>query len=145
MTSVKNPSGVPSFLLVDVNGNLLTKSHSAGAGEVSTVMQIVNNSSTVTTALTPASGKKVRILSVNVMGSSNTLMIGEVYFGTGANLDADETKAIALCLINDVLPSFFASWPDGGGPVGQADEVLSVRTTAAVATNTRFLIVYREE
>ena len=117
-----------------------------GASEVKSVRQTISNSTTVVTAATPASGKKIRIISVIINYDSTTTTAAEVYFDTGANIASDETKAIAesFMVSPDVQQVSFV-WPDGAGPVGAADDVLSVREGTGVVATLSFVIHYREE
>ena len=105
------------------------------------------DSSTKTTLLTPTSGKKVRVISVMVTISSTTGATFETYFGTGANIDTTPANAIFASYLDADLNTGCdnITFPDGGGPVGDADAVVSMRTSADVATAGRFTIVYREE
>ena len=117
-----------------------------GAGEVKAVRQTISNSTTVVTAATPASGKKIRIISVIINYDSTTATAAEVYFDTGANIASDELKAIAEAFMlspDNAIASF--TWPDGAGPVGAADDVLSVREGTGVVATLSFVIHYREE
>ena len=99
------------------------------------------------TVATPASGKKIRVMSVVLMNADATASKAEVYFGTGANSGTDATKIIfeAMLDLTD-QPTFGLSFPDGGGPVGAADDVLSFRLGTATGGSSVTLIVhYREE
>ena len=117
-----------------------------GASEIKSVRQTISNSTTVVTAATPASGKKIRIISAIINYDSTTATAAEVYFDTGANISSDETKAIAEAFMlspENRIAAF--SWPDGAGPVGAADDVLSVREGTGVVATLSFVIHYREE
>ena len=117
-----------------------------GASEVKAVRQTISNSTTVATIATTASGKKIRIISVIINYDSASATAAEVYFGTGDNIASDETKAIAEAFMlspDNAIASF--TWPDGAGPVGAADEVLSVREGTGVIATLSFVIHYREE
>ena len=112
--------------------------------EIKTVRATNNNSTTRATALTPASGKKVRVVSVNIAfegGTSNGL---EVYFDDGANIGTNAGKEITEAHQSAIGP-VFESWPDGAGPIGGADEVVSIRGTALVTEDVNLILVYREE
>ena len=122
-------------------------------GEVKTYSKVTaTDSSTKVTLVTPASAKRIRVISVQCSNKGTALADFEVYFHTGANIDATATKGIfSATLVADVTDNkstFGASgmvWPDGAGPVGAIGEVVSMRTSADVAANGRFTIVYREE
>lgn len=117
-----------------------------GASEVKSVRQTISNSTTVATAATPTSGKKIRIISVIINYDSTTATAAEVYFDTGANIASDETKAIAEgFMVSPENQTVVFAWPDGAGPVGAVDDVLSVREGTAVVATLSFVIHYREE
>ncbi len=119
------------------------------ASEVKTTRGVRTNSSARLTLATPASGKKIRILTVDITSETDnvTAVRAEVWFGTAANLGGAGTKGIAETLMDVVgNPSFFAAFTDGAGPVGSADEDVAIRVDAAlVAESVFFLITYREE
>ena len=114
------------------------------ASEVKTARATNNNSITRATALTPTSGKKVRVLSVNIAFEGATSNGLEVYFDEGANIGTNSGKEIMEAHQAAVGPVFVA-WPDGAGPVGAVDDVVSIRGTAAVAEDVDLILVYREE
>lgn len=116
-----------------------------GASDVKSTR--VNQTSTATrqTVLTPTSGKKIRIISVILSFDNAVATAQEVYFDTGANLGSDSTKAIVDQLMDtDINPGFLVVYPDGGGPVGEVDDVLSFRQGAANGAS-KITIHYREE
>lgn len=118
-----------------------------GASEVKTARKTtVSNSTTRVTMATPTSGKKIRILSVRSSSKSATATPFEIYFGTGANITTNAGKEVDnpnLDLTDQ--PNAFASWPDGAGPVGAADDVVSLRTEDDITTTGRVIVSYREE
>lgn len=131
---------------LDGLGQLSMSTAVPGATSVAAVRELVSTSTTRQTARTPASGRRIRVISCQVEWASATIQTGEIYFGTGANLGTDETKAIGLKTLDlDNEHSYVFVWPDGAGPVGAVDEVLSVRCTVSIATNLSFLFHTREE
>ena len=117
-----------------------------GASEVKSVRETVNNTTTRATILTPTSGKKARVISVTIYWDSTSTQYPEVFFGTGVDAAADETKAVLdVRMVAPDQASLYFSWPDGGGPVGAADDVISVRCSLAISANAVFTIHYREE
>ena len=117
-----------------------------GASEVKAVRETISNTTTKATAATPATGKKIRIISVIINYDSTTATSAEVYFDTGANISSDETKAIAEAfMVSPDVRQVSFTWPDGGGPIGAADDVLSVREGTGVVATLSFVIHYREE
>jgi hypothetical protein len=117
-----------------------------GASVVKGLLGQINNSTTRTTLITPASGKRIRVTSVGVNWSNATGTWFEVYFGSGANITTTAANAVAIASVDlDTAFQWFRSWPDGGGPVGAADAVLSGRVNDAVAELANFVVHYREE
>jgi prolyl-tRNA synthetase len=103
-------------------------------------------STTRVTVITPTSGKKIRVISLTMYSASSTVANFEVYFDTGANFASDTTKGIAIMRLKDTDERKFAlSWPDGGGPIGAVDDVLSLRTSVDIAGNGVIMVHYREE
>lgn len=127
-------------------GVLAASPRTPGAGEVLSVVEAVNNTTTRATAATPASGNRIRLLGWSVPWGSSTICGMEIYFGTGANIQSDEAKAAVAVILNNQQLSHVMAWPDGAGPIGAVDDVLSVRLSAAVASTTAlFTLLYREE
>ncbi len=120
------------------------RNYPEGASEVKTVRATNTSSTTRATALTPTSGKKVRVISVNIAFNGATSNGLEVYFGTGANIGTTGGKEITEAHQAAIGPVFEA-WPDGAGPVGAVDDVVSIRGTASVAEDVELTLVYREE
>ena len=118
-----------------------------GASDVLTTRAVsAADSSVVATVITPTTGTKIRLISLSLKNISATAVSIEVYFGTGANIGSDIANAVTDVVLDLTdQPSIFLSWPDGGGPVGIVDEVLSFRTTADVTTSIVCVPVYREE
>ena len=118
-----------------------------GASEVKSVLKTsVDPSTGRATAVTPTSGKKIRVVSCLTIFSSVTASFVEVYFGTGGSISTNPGKEIMFPRMGgpEVL-NVFAAWPDGGGPVGGVDEVLSLRTNVNITTNAHIIVLYREE
>ena len=130
--------------LVDSLGRTLISAAAHGASEVKVTRASNTSSTTRATALTPTAGKAVRILSVNISFTGTTENGLEVYFGTGTNISSTVANAIAEARQAAIGPVFEA-WLDGAGPIGDADEVVSLRGTASVAQVVDLIIVYREE
>ena len=118
-----------------------------GASEVKTARLIsAGNSTTRATIATPTSGKKIRIISVVCSTGSATVTVFEFYFGTGAAITTNPGNEITEYVLDvDVQQSIAEKWPDGGGPVGAVDEVVSFRTVSDIVANARMVIAYREE
>lgn len=111
----------------------------------STVVTIGATSVNVATALTPTSGKAVRIVSVEVSGKLTTApdRVG-IYFGTGAAYTTTPANAISQGFMG-TTGGFFRSWEVGRGPVGDVDEVVSWITETETETGMELTIQYTEE
>lgn len=155
-TSARQDTMITALQLIDdlrgaldaVQGDRLNVNvYRDGASEVKSINATTTNPSTTrVTLLTPTSGKKVRIVGVIIANVSVGGANMELYFGTGSNFTTDRSKVIVFARLEaDVLPSFELSFPDGGGPVGAVDEVVSMRTGTNITTNGIFIIHYREE
>lgn len=117
-----------------------------GASVVRSEFHVINSSTTRQTIVTPTAGKRIRIIAAFGETSSGTATNLEFYFGTGANIQTDETKVIWGTLLDLVdFPADNIPFPDGGGPVGAVNDVVSARSTVSVAPDTVFGIIYREE
>lgn len=116
-----------------------------GASEVLSERAAVT-SVTVATMITPTSGKRIRIVAISFAHVSTVAAATGIYFGTGANIASDSTKAIAEFFgdIDVSTTSVTMVFPDGGGPVGAIDDVVSVRNSVA-SSDSRLVIHYREE
>lgn len=132
---------------IDAGGRVYVNVKATGASEVKSLRaQTSAPSNTRATAITPTSGKKVRIISVECLNVSATGTRLELYFGTGTSIGINPTKAIVSPHLDvDFEPNYGQSWPDGGGPVGDAGEVVSIRTGADLGANSVCIIHYREE
>lgn len=116
-----------------------------GAGEVLGSTATINLSTTRATFITPTAGKKIRIIAIICSNDTVTGAKFEWYFGTGTDIGTTAAKAIAdFQLDADTVPLAYMVYPDGAGPVGAADDVLSIRISASIATQ-RFVVLYREE
>ena len=126
-------------------GVLAAAPYTSGASEVNSVRGTIG-STTRATLLTPTSGKKVRIISVEVTGQDATAHNVEVYFAAGANITTTAGKEICEPLVDLTdAPNYRESYPDGGGLVGAVDDVISVRWSTAPTTASIVHIKYREE
>ncbi len=104
----------------------------------------VTDSTTKVTLVTPASTKRIEIISIFFSTASATVSTFELYFGTGANITSDTTKGIALVSLDtDTVPSIAIPFGEHG-PKGDIDEVVSMRTGTNITSNGTFVIVYRE-
>jgi len=118
-----------------------------GASEVKSAYKAtVSNSTTRVDIVAPTLGKKIRIISVIVVNASAIGTRFEVYFSDGANITSNAGKEISEFLLDiDFAPTHSMVWPDGGGPVGVTDDVVSLRTISDIGGNGSAIIYYREE
>ena len=128
-------------------GRLAVGSWGKGASEVTqTTVDVGATSASRQTLLTPTSGKKARIISVQVASAVLTTAPGRVsvYFGTGAAYTTTIANAIG-----EFVPTITGQqnivFPDGGGPVGAVDAVVSGITETETETALRYTLAYREE
>lgn len=98
------------------------------------------------TLLVPPSGKRIRLIRITIsQTASDGTHWAEVYFGTGANIEADPAKAVEVVRVSDLSEGATRSWSRGTGPVGAKGDHLSMRWTAAPATVHAIIIEYTEE
>lgn len=99
------------------------------------------------TAITPASGKRIKVLSIAIDNIGGDDTQSEVYFGTGVDIWADVTRALVWVeLVGATLTAashYFVSWHPDGAPMGGVDEVISVRLVSNI-TGRDYLFVYQE-
>ncbi len=101
---------------------------------------------TRTTVLTPAIGKRLRIVRVNVYQiAADGLHFLEVYYGTGTAISTNPEKAIDYLRIPDLSQGVTRTWGRGAGPIAAKNEVLSVRWTVTTTTSHKLIIEYTEE
>ena len=133
--------------MINLLGPLFTRAFKPGASEVKVALKrSAGVSTTRVTIATPTSGKKIRIISCAISSSNSTFTRLEVYFDTGANITTNAGNEIANPALNkDIENNNVIVWPDGGGPIGGVDEVVSLRTGIDIGTGAGVVIVYREE
>ena len=103
-------------------------------------------SSSRTTLITPSTGRRIRVVRVAITQVfSDAVHYAELYFGLGADIEADETKAIDFVKVPNVGEGATRSWSRGTGPVGSKNEVLSLRWTVAPTTSHKIMVEYTEE
>lgn len=128
-------------------GALPVKTAPATAGEVQTLYKHLGAEGQArATLITPASGKKVRMVAVHVSWWGTGTAQYSVWFGT-ASFAANADKAIFVSLLDSTIGPLAESlvWPDGGGPVGDADEVVSCRSPIEGSSSTVYMVQWREE
>ena len=132
--------------MINLLGPLFTRAFKPGASEVKSVYVIILSSSARVTLKTPTSGKKIRVLSTRITFDGASTQRSEIYFGTATDINTAPTKGIEESHNGSLAGTRSGmAWPDGGGPVGAVDEVLSVKCVVNVAERVRFLVIYREE
>lgn len=111
-----------------------------------TYLELTNASTSRETLATPATGRTIRIIRVEV---SQVVVDGihyfEVYFGTGANITSSPGKAIDLVRVPNQGQGATRSWSRGTGPVGAKNEVLSIRAQISPGSVHMALVEYTEE
>ena len=116
-----------------------------GASDVKTVRSSATANTTKATLLDPTSGKKARVVYITVTFDSATAAGFEVYFAAGDNIGSTAGKEIAEFFLDLTdHPSDGIVFPDGGGPVGAVDDVISIRSTGTTGTF-NIIVGYREE
>ena len=136
---------------LDGLGQLSTSAAIPGATAVFSARSTITSSTSRATLRTPASGLRIRIISINIEFVDAGNQIPEIYFGTGTNLDTTPANAIyrGASIPADATgvphPTWHQSWPDGAGPVGAADAVLSIRCNTSSGAATGFTVHGREE
>ena len=120
-----------------------------GASEVKAKRLVSGNPDTTrTTVLPPTSGKKIRVIALVIWNTSATDATIECYFGTGAQINTDDTKAIFEAGPSDNTVdtgNYRLVLPDGAGPVGAVDDVVSLRSNTDLTSGIRGQLFYREE
>ena len=104
---------------------------------------------TLQTVVTPNSGKKLRVVSIEFNNASaGAAFVHETYFGTGTNITTTIAQAVSYRRVNNSggqSDTFFVSWPVGEGPIAAAaDDVLSMRSGSAASVY-HTVIHYTEE
>lgn len=133
--------------LIDADGRVYTNAKATGAGEVQAAYyQTVDPSTTRATVVTPTTGKKIRLVGIQLGSIAAETSLFQVYFGTGASLPVSTGKEIAMpYLDNTQRGAYVLSWPDGAGPVGAVNDVVSLLTNVNVTTGGLIIVHYREE
>jgi hypothetical protein len=107
---------------------------------------VLNPTSTRATLITPTSGKKIRIISFNAMSKAGDFRKVRFYFGSGAAFDTSTTTGIGIVAGYSSLQGFAGmAFPDGAGPVGAVDAVVSWISDGSLAPEYDLVITYREE
>lgn len=133
--------------LFDVHGRIIrAPGFTPGQSEVKTTrFATSSDSSSRATILDPTSGKKARILGI-VLNMGSTTEVGlEFYFGTGANIASNAGSEILEKPIDSQVETEHFQYFGEHGPVGSADEVVSIRTSADISNNLTGVLYYREE
>ena len=137
---------------VKINNQRILLKPSAGdhiGGEVKTYAQNSNDSIVTRTLVTPATAKRIRVISINCFNTGTTATAVEVFFGTGTTIFTNPASALFetyLCYARDeVFPSDSIVFPSGSQPVGAIGEVVSTRFGSEISTAGGVTITYREE
>ena len=106
-----------------------------------------NTSNTRETLVTPAKGKRIRLLRTRVVQEqADGRHLWEHYFGTGADITVNPEKAIDILDVPNVGEVTTRTFLKEEGPRGLRDEVLSGRWLGTAPTTVHKIIVeYTEE
>ena len=109
-------------------------------------VSLASGSTARVTVLTPAPGRRLRIVRVNVYQiAADGLHFLEVFYGTGVNISVNPIKAIDYVRIPDLSQGQTRTWGRGTGPIAAKNEVLSVRFPAPPTTSHKLIVEYTEE
>ena len=98
------------------------------------------------TLVTPSKGMRIRLVNLRLIQLvADGRHILELYFGTGANILTNPDKAIDTLVVADLGSVNGRVYLRGEGAMGERDEVLSCRFTAAPGTGHRVHCEYSEE
>jgi hypothetical protein len=132
-------------------GTISVSAATIGASEVKNIRGLVANTTTKATLLTPTSGKRVRLVAASYVGEGQGTIFMELYFAAGTNITTTAGNEIwegyhrYESAASSPLLGDNRAWPDGAGPVGAVDEVITMRTDAALNGETSWILHYREE
>ena len=99
-----------------------------------------------TTLLTPTTGKRTRLIQINVIQeTSDGSHLMELFYGTGPTINTTPAKAIDILRIPDAGEKATRSWTRGAGPRGAKNEVLTAHFQRATSGNHQAVIEYTEE
>ena len=106
-----------------------------------------NTSNTRDTLVTPAKGRRVRVLRVRVIQEqTDGRHLWELYLGAGTDITTDPAKAIDILDIPNDGEAATRTFLRDQGPRGERDEVLSGRWLGTPPTTVHKVIVeYNEE
>ena len=106
-----------------------------------------NTSNTRETLVTPAKGKRIRLLRTRVIQEqADGRHLWEHYFGTGADITVNLEKAIDILDIPNQSEAATRTFLREEGPTGLRDEVLSGRWLGTAPTTVHKIIIeYTEE
>lgn len=106
-----------------------------------------NTSNTREAIAIPNKGKRVRVLRVRgVQETADGRHLYEVYFGTGADITTDPSKAVDTLDIPDLSEAATRTFLREEGPRGQRDEVLSGRWSGTPPASVhKIMVEYTEE
>ena len=100
------------------------------------------NSTADVTLVTPGTGRRIKVLSLNMITASATAADFECYFSVADAMPAAKVIAIRN-LDTDAVSEHFVNFGEDG-PEGLVDEIVSMRTSVDITTTGIFTIVYRE-
>ncbi len=106
-----------------------------------------DTSNTREAIVTPAKGKRIRVLRVTaIQESSDGRHLYEVYFGLGADITTNADKAVEVLDIPGLGQDSTRTYLKDEGPRGERDEVLSGRWRGTPPTTVhKIMVEYTEE
>ena len=106
-----------------------------------------NTSGTRETLVTPAKGKRIRLLKTRVIQEqADGRHLWELYFGTGTDITVNPDKALDILDVPNLSETSTRTFLKDEGPRGLRDEVLSGRWLGTAPTTVHEIIVeYIEE
>ena len=105
-----------------------------------------NTSNTRDTIATPTNGKRLRVVRVRAIQESiDGRHLYELYFGTGANITTNPSKAVGILDIPDLGEDETRTFLRTEGPRGERNEVLSGRWAGTAPTTVHKIMVEYEE
>ncbi len=105
-----------------------------------------NTSTTREAIATPKKGTRIRVVRVRVIQeTADGRQLYELYFGTGATITTNPTKAVDILEVNNLGADNTRTWNRDSGPRGDRDEVLSGRWINAPTSVHKVNVEYTED
>ena len=126
--------------------NLRVTPAAHSAGEVKAIHYTSAANSTVQTLVEPTAGKAIRVIAIIARYEVTSELFVDYYFDDGAQPTTTLANAIwQVSLLAGAYGSRSIVFPDGGGPVGAVDKVVSVKWSNSPGSSGKSILIYREE